>query len=87
MSKIEDGGPDDENEYDTVTCPKCDGVGSVDCHCGGDLCVCENYGEIPCPMCGDAGEIARVDYDAWVKRAAEQQRLFAAAMIKVWGDK
>jgi hypothetical protein len=27
-----------------VMCPRCDGHRTVDCHCGGDLCVCENYG-------------------------------------------
>ena len=68
--------PDDYNEYDFVTCPRCDGMGSIDCHCGGDLCVCENYGETTCPLCGDTGEIPRVDYDKWVEREREIAKAF-----------
>jgi len=33
-------------------CAECNNTGMVDCHCGGDLCVCDNNGEEPCPMCG-----------------------------------
>lgn len=51
---------DDDRFYDYcdgprdgyVLCPRCDGHQTVNCHCGGDLCVCENYGEKPCPFCG-----------------------------------
>lgn len=32
-------------------CEHCHNTGSLDCYCGGDLCVCENYGEYPCPYC------------------------------------
>ena len=32
-------------------CDRCQNTGTVDCHCGGDLCVCENYGEKECPCC------------------------------------
>lgn len=31
----------------------CGGLGFIDCHCGGDLCVCHNHGEIECPGCDD----------------------------------
>ena len=31
----------------------CGGLGSVICHCGGDLCVCHHHGEIECPGCAD----------------------------------
>lgn len=31
----------------------CGGFGSLDCHCGGDLCVCHNHGEIECFGCED----------------------------------
>jgi hypothetical protein len=34
-------------------CEHCQNTGSLDCHCGGDLCICENYGEYPCPYCDD----------------------------------
>lgn len=33
-------------------CSECQNTGWVDCYCGGDLCVCENGGEEPCPACG-----------------------------------
>lgn len=40
-------------------CFHCQGMGTVECFCGGDLCVCLNYGERDCPVChgdGDDGE-------------------------------
>lgn len=36
-------------------CPRCDGDGTVNCYCGGDFCVCENYGEKDCPLCHGEG--------------------------------
>ena len=33
-------------------CEHCDNMGFVNCYCGGDLCVCRNHGEKPCPKCG-----------------------------------
>lgn len=36
-------------------CSTCQNTGSVDCYCGGDLCICENNGEEPCPECGGEG--------------------------------
>lgn len=35
-------------------CDTCQNTGYVDCHCGGDLCVC-GAGEIECPVCGGMG--------------------------------
>jgi len=32
-------------------CATCNNTGFIDCHCGGDLCVCGDY-EIECPDCG-----------------------------------
>ena len=32
-------------------CETCHGTGTVDCLCGGDLCVCLNDGTKPCPDC------------------------------------
>lgn len=36
-------------------CHECNGLGTVRCECGGDICVClENGsmgGEMPCPTC------------------------------------
>ncbi len=39
--------PDNEDAY----CDTCQNTGTVECYCGGDMCVCENYGEEPCPDC------------------------------------
>lgn len=29
----------------------CGGLGTIECLCGGDLCVCHNHGEVQCPGC------------------------------------
>lgn len=31
----------------------CGGLGMLNCHCGGDLCICHNHGEIECFGCDD----------------------------------
>ena len=31
----------------------CGGMGVLYCHCGGDLCVCHNHGEVECFGCED----------------------------------
>ena len=44
-------------------CAECNNSGELDCHCGGDLCVCgqETY---PCPACGGFScDILDDDYD------------------------
>lgn len=32
-------------------CDTCQNTGYVECLCGGDLCICENNGEMECPDC------------------------------------
>lgn len=32
---------------------RCGGSGILNCHCGGDLCVCGNFGEVYCEGCSD----------------------------------
>ena len=44
------GAWDIEDEW----CETCHNLGFIDCRCGGDLCVCCNNGEIPCPACDPA---------------------------------
>lgn len=45
--------PDDWFDDDTEDwCETCQGTGTIECLCGGDLCVCDNNGEEPCPDCG-----------------------------------
>lgn len=67
-----------------VLCPRCDGHQEVACHCGGDLCVCENYGEMPCPLCGGEyggeGYVAKEKADAYLKRHAEIYDAFRAGL-------
>lgn len=43
---------DDYEDEDDVYCETCGNLGTILCECGGDICVCENNGEIPCPECG-----------------------------------
>lgn len=33
-------------------CGTCNNMGVLACHCGGDQCICMNFGDIPCPNCG-----------------------------------
>lgn len=55
---VRDSNPPDEfndpidHGIDREDCPRCGGEGSIICRCGGDLCVCMNGGEMPCPKCG-----------------------------------
>ena len=37
-------------DEDLPYCVTCQNTGEIDCHCGGDLCVCGAY-ELPCPDC------------------------------------
>lgn len=41
----------DDIEDQDNWCERCHNTGELDCHCGGDLCVCTNYGTYPCPDC------------------------------------
>ena len=71
--------PEDfDEEY--CMCPQCDGHGDVDCHCGGDLCVCENQGRAPCPLCHDEGEVPLEEADLYLTKRAENH----AAMMEAW---
>lgn len=67
-----------------VMCPRCDGHQVVNCHCGGDLCICDNYGEEACPFCGGEyggeGYVPKDErYDRYVKAQAEMVAAFHAA--------
>lgn len=75
----------DIEEYDDrdgVICPRCMGDGSVDCHCGGDLCICENYGERDCPVCHGEGEVSEQREAIYLK----SRRKAYEAMRRVWKD-
>ena len=79
MSPLED---EYDDERDGVTCPKCQGDGTVDCHCGGDLCVCENYGERDCPTCYGEGAVSEERY----ARYEESRREAYAIMRQVFAE-
>lgn len=32
---------------------RCGGTGYLNCYCGGDLCICGNFGEVECLGCPD----------------------------------
>ncbi len=44
-------------------CDACHNTGTVDNRCGGDLCICENYGETDCPKCGGICDIDDAEID------------------------
>ena len=70
-------------DEDFTQCPHCSGWGFIDCHCGGDLCVCENYGEADCPLCHGEGEVSEATYQAYEARQRENARLWAEARAKI----
>ncbi|MGX1693184.1 hypothetical protein [Brevundimonas naejangsanensis] len=72
----------DYGDDDSVTCPRCSGGGTVDCHCGGDLCVCENYGERDCPTCHGEGEVSSERHD----RYRQSEREAHEAMRRIWEE-
>lgn len=49
MPSMDGEGPDADDEG---YCDHCGNLGHVNCLCGGDICACENEGEVPCPVCG-----------------------------------
>ena len=84
--------PEDYYDYDNerdildghVLCPRCDGHQEVPCHCGGDLCVCENCGDMPCPFCGGEyggeGYVPKEKADRYLARQAEFRAAFRKGM-------
>ena len=42
----------DDEEFDPEAwCDTCGNLGTINCRCGGDICCCENQGEMECPDC------------------------------------
>lgn len=73
---------DDWNVEPGVICPRCMGDRTVDCNCGGDLCVCENYGERDRPVCHGEGDVTEEREEQYLEIRRQQ----AEAMKRVWGD-
>lgn len=69
----------DYDDYDDVEhpqCPRCSGGGEIDCHCGGDLCVCTNYGTAICPLCAGDGHVSEATYEKYEQRQREMHEAF-----------
>lgn len=69
-------------DKNAIWCDRCQGTGSVDCHCGGDLCICQNGGEKDCARCGGEGEF--VPAPGQIEREAKAHR---EMMDAIWGKK
>lgn len=55
-------------DFESGLSQRCDGAGTLSCHCGGDLCVCHNHDEVECPGCAeceDLGDEDDTDQDHW----------------------
>jgi hypothetical protein len=46
-----EGHPDEL--FDDGLGSRCGGLGTLNCYCGGDVCVCHYHGEAECPGCPD----------------------------------
>ena len=79
MAYDDDWFDEDDN---SILCPRCDGAGIVSCYCGGDLCVCDNYGEKDCPLCW--GERYVDPESVRVKAYMENEREMAESMRRWW---
>lgn len=67
-----------EYDDDRPLCFRCDGVGEVPCHCGGDLCVC-GAEDIDCPSCHGDGRVSKERYE-------KQVAAHNALMKSIWND-
>ena len=82
MSEADEYIDDGWSDGDATQCPKCNGDGIVDCYCGGDLCVCTNYGEKDCGLCYGEGFVSEERAAAYLKRAREIAQAFAEGFKK-----
>lgn len=77
----------DYDEHGGCVCPNCMGMRSVNCYCGGDLCVCENCGEKDCPTCWGEGEVSQEVYDKYLTCVREMAQALAGALAKIDAEK
>lgn len=65
----------------------CGGTRSLHCYCGGDQCVCGNFGEVECPGCEDCeGDREDGDYDDWEERQAIEGPEEPARSVSMTGN-
>lgn len=69
---------DDPDDYEV--CPNCMGDGEVPCHCGGDLCFCDNHGDAPCPTCHGEGEVTHERAERYFENLRRQQEMMREIM-------
>ncbi len=63
-----DKGTYDELFDDDGLDPSCGGTGYVDCHCGGDICVCHHHGqEVECRGCHECPDDVN-EPDGWAEQ-------------------
>lgn len=74
-------------DEDWCQCPKCSGYGEVECHCGGDLCVCTNYGSAMCPVCCGEGEISEEDRNIYLEDHHKNTELMQEAWAKIEAER
>lgn len=72
-------GYDFDDDDDRPQCPRCDGAGEVNCHCGGDLCVCDNYGDALCPLCAGDGHVSDATLQKYQQHRREMYEAFQKA--------
>lgn len=75
----DDGFYDDQGRWwpsDAEWCDRCQGMGTEDCDCGGDFCVCGAYDSLPCRRCDGEGY--------WVPTPADLAA--RAANTKWWSE-
>lgn len=49
--RLAEPGALDDCDDEFPFCDRCQNMGTIDCFCGGDMCICEWNGERPCPYC------------------------------------
>lgn len=61
-------------------CPRCNGDGEVPCRCAGDMCLCDYYGEAPCPLCYGEGRVSKDRANGYLETVREMRDALAEAL-------
>lgn len=69
---------DDDYPEGAIWCDRCQGSGIAECYCGGDFCICTNYGETECRRCDGKGHY--VPTKAQIEFEQQMRDLMAAAL-------
>lgn len=74
-------------DEDYCECPRCSGYGEVTCRCGGDLCVCDNYGSAECPICFGELEVSETERNMYLEAERKNLELMQDAWAKIESEK